>query len=204
MPVQRKHNLARIDQHSVAPCSFVAVCGLLAGVAANKGNVRGPLVAVKRLRQKSAQSKVPLSSYNRQCRKKCQENIKKSLHTAEKRQLVLPIYQKPKLCCFYGTTANQKVALFQVSFTAIWLSLLSRFQKNIQINDVLVWPNSLVIFINLYHHSGNHIIWVLHFGKMIFILVIFFAFTLQDHQWWRYHRRLLDYQSPYFQSISPM
>ena len=87
MPVQRKHNLARIDQHSVAPCSFVAVCGLLAGVAANKGNVRGPLVAVKRLRQESAQSKVPLSclekihlcllmldskiylsSYNPQCR----------------------------------------------------------------------------------------------------------------------------------------
>ena len=23
----------------------------------------------------------------------------------------------------------------------------------------------------------------------------------QDHQWWRYHRRLLDYQSPYFQLI---
>ena len=61
MPVQRKHNLARIDQHSVAPCSFVAVCGLLAGVAANKGNVRGPLVAVKRLRKESAQSKVPPS-----------------------------------------------------------------------------------------------------------------------------------------------
>ena len=25
--------------------------------------------------------------------------------------------------------------------------------------------------------------------------------TQQDHQWWRYHRRLLDYQSPYFQLI---
>ena len=23
----------------------------------------------------------------------------------------------------------------------------------------------------------------------------------QDHQWWRYHRRLLDYQNPYFQLI---
>ena len=23
----------------------------------------------------------------------------------------------------------------------------------------------------------------------------------QDHRWWRYHRRLLDYQSPYFQLI---
>ena len=23
----------------------------------------------------------------------------------------------------------------------------------------------------------------------------------QDHQWWRYHRRLLDYQTPYFQLI---
>ena len=95
MPVQRKHNLARIDQHSVAPCSFVAVCGLLAGVAANKGNVRGPLVAVKRLRQKSAQSKVPLSSYNPQCRKKCQENIKKRKVCTPQRNATL-FYQSTK------------------------------------------------------------------------------------------------------------
>ena len=95
MPVQRNHNLARIDQHSVAPCSFVAVCGLLAGVAANKGNVRGPLVAVKRLRQKSAQSKVPLSSYNRQCRKKCQENIKKRKVCTPQRNATL-FYQSTK------------------------------------------------------------------------------------------------------------
>ena len=32
-------------------------------------------------------------------------------------------------------------------------------------------------------------------------ITVSFGNCKQDHQWWRYHRRLLDYQSPYFQLI---
>ena len=77
---------------------------------------------------------------------KCQENIKEE--SLPPCSTILHYLPKPKLCCFHGTTANQKGALFQVSFTAmwLWLSLLSSFQKNISKNDVLVWPNSFMIY----------------------------------------------------------
>ena len=42
------------------------------------------------------------------------------------------------------------------------------------------------------------IMWYYHMHKWFESCHIMTQTLKQDHQWWRYHRRLFDYQSPYF------
>ena len=48
---------------------------------------------------------------------------------------------------------------------------------------------------------------LIHLENVLLVIIkvihqpVCWKWNKQDHQWWRYHRRLLDYQSPYFQLI---
>ena len=91
-------------------------------------------------------------------------------------------------------------------FSRLWMRMCLHKLQNIWNNFFEIRPNKLFHW-RLVFEKKQHV-YLEHLGRQGWGHTVHDHKQIkhrkkkkQDHQWWRYHRTLLDYQSPYFQLI---